>query len=148
MGMVSDFVLGSYVLDGMGMVSDFVLGSYVLSSKPKTKSDTHEGLASFNPLPAMKPGGTVVPTGASAGNFTFQSAPGDEAGRNAGRKCWMVPDDRFQSAPGDEAGRNRRFADDVPPPASFNPLPAMKPGGTSWMSSSVGGASVSIRSRR
>src|SRR5208337_795841 len=106
MGMVSDFVLGSYVLDGMGMVSDFVLGSYVLSSKPKTKSDTHEGLASFNPLPAMKPGGTgshgrrsgpvscfnplpamkpggtVVPTGASAGNFTFQSAPGDEAGRN------------------------------------------------------------------
>jgi len=35
MGMVSDFVPGSYV----GMVSDFVLGSYVLSSKPKTKSD-------------------------------------------------------------------------------------------------------------
>jgi len=24
---------------GVGMVSDFVLGSYVLSSKPKTKSD-------------------------------------------------------------------------------------------------------------
>ncbi len=30
LGMVSDF---------LGMVSDFVLGSYVLSSKPKTKSD-------------------------------------------------------------------------------------------------------------
>ncbi len=43
-GMVSDFVLGSYVpwRDGVrgGMVSDFVLGSYVPSSKPKTKSDT------------------------------------------------------------------------------------------------------------
>ena len=46
-GMVSDFVLGSYV---PGMVSDFVLGSYVLCSKPRTKSDTTKSVGSLNCL--------------------------------------------------------------------------------------------------
>src|SRR5208283_789789 len=124
MGMVSDFVLGSYVLDGMGMVSDFVLGSYVLSSKPKTKSDTHEGLASFNPLPAMKPGGTSGRTSRGPHPPAFQSAPGDEAGRNSGPRA------------------------SLPPFLRFNPLPAMKPGGTRVGPVNRGDGRVSIRSRR
>jgi len=36
----------------------------------------------FNPLPAMKPGGTLARAGSIARNGWFQSAPGDEAGRN------------------------------------------------------------------
>jgi len=78
----------------------------------------------------------------------FQSAPGDEAGRNsvlffaASRPC------RFQSAPGDEAGRNE-FYYSVPGDApSFNPLPAMKPGGTRRISPRDCWPGVSIRSRR
>jgi len=41
-----------------------------------------------------------------------------------------VLQDPFQSAPGDEAGRNVLFLGAVPSVSSFNPLPAMKPGGT------------------
>jgi len=36
----------------------------------------------------------------------------------------------FQSAPGDEAGRNPAKFDSRTTTTSFNPLPAMKPGGT------------------
>jgi len=37
---------------------------------------------------------------------------------------------RFQSAPGDEAGRNMNFKSNKKHWSCFNPLPAMKPGGT------------------
>jgi len=37
---------------------------------------------SFNPLPAMKPGGTSQSCYDDAVQYKFQSAPGDEAGRN------------------------------------------------------------------
>jgi len=60
----------------------------------------------FNPLPAMKPGGTAV-------------------------RHDRVPDIvLFQSAPGDEAGRNLNLLATEPLICCFNPLPAMKPGGT------------------
>src|SRR5208337_2257864 len=123
MGMVSDFVLGSYVLDGMGMVSDFVLGSYVLSSKPKTKSDTHEGLASFNPLPAMKPGGTGSHGRRSGPVSCFNPLPAMKPGGTSGRTSRGPHPPAFQSAPGDEAGRNSGPRASLPPFLRFNPLP-------------------------
>jgi len=60
----------------------------------------------------------------------FQSAPGDEAGRNQNPAPLPCPGSRFQSAPGDEAGRNMRYRRYTIFIDSFNPLPAMKPGGT------------------
>jgi len=78
----------------------------------------------------------------------FQSAPGDEAGRNRPSGPRTRPGKRFQSAPGDEAGRNPAASALRPCFASFNPLPAMKPGGTDGPTAEADGRSVSIRSRR
>jgi len=78
----------------------------------------------FNPLPAMKPGGT---------------------------RLHLVPElllELFQSAPGDEAGRNLRDDAVRPVQICFNPLPAMKPGGTSFRGRGGWNWAVSIRSRR
>jgi len=79
----------------------------------------------FNPLPAMKPGGTI--------------------------EAHATPDARqkFQSAPGDEAGRNLQFWERwYPEWIRFNPLPAMKPGGTLRATVRRSILRVSIRSRR
>jgi len=65
-----------------------------------------KGTACFNPLPAMKPGGTSGTAMSANDCRLFQSAPGDEAGRNPRPLLDLALYWRFQSAPGDEAGRN------------------------------------------
>ena len=55
----------------------------------------------------------------------------------------------FQSAPGDEAGRNTAAGVIcVVAPPCFNPLPAMRPGGTLESLAEMERLPVSIRSRR
>jgi len=78
----------------------------------------------------------------------FQSAPGDEAGRNLAQSCASTTDRPFQSAPGDEAGRNKSLGLVGHQRICFNPLPAMKPGGTHRLSTLLLHTFVSIRSRR
>ena len=55
---------------------------------------------------------------------------------------------RFQSAPGAEAGRNSSVGFPRIAVPRFNPLPALRPGGTLLESGDLGGEVVSIRSRR
>jgi len=54
----------------------------------------------------------------------------------------------FQSAPGDEAGRNEIYPLQLLLNDCFNPLPAMKPGGTPTPRIFAQVYEVSIRSRR
>ena len=78
----------------------------------------------------------------------FQSAPSAQAGRNALRRRPRTTSHEFQSAPSAQAGRNPfRF---VYPSrfAGFNPLPALRLGGTSLLQRSIGSSPVSIRSQR
>ena len=59
----------------------------------------------FNPLPALRPGGTPDHHG-PVGPLRFQSAPSAEAGRNSIAVDQTSYYYQFQSAPSAEAGRN------------------------------------------
>ena len=63
-------------------------------------------------------------------DYSFQSTPGNEAGRNAAPKQMANPPTKFQSTPGNEAGRNAMRTAAERRGRSFNPRPAMKPGET------------------
>src|SRR5262249_30321722 len=116
----------------------------------------------FNPPPATRPGETNDVRHLIYGVGMFQSAPGDEAGGDAGmplgrelaEPVQSAPGDEaggdpatcsgnapniwFQSAPGDEAGGDRLAAPDLNGLARFNPPPATRPGETAcraWSSS-------------
>ncbi len=116
---------------------------------------------SFNPPPALRPGGTPVIDPAVIADVVFQSAPGAEAGRNIRLSFVRLSSSMFQSAPGAEAGRNqvagrgrvigrfvsirpRRRGREEPRTCStrarrltgFNPPPALRPGGTDHSSGS------------
>jgi len=111
------------------------------------------GGAGFNPPPAVRPGGTQdrsqdlgwasfqsAPGGEAGGNRAsetgygrtgkFQSAPGGEAGGNVRAEAQAEFFGKFQSAPGGEAGGNRSGWPISSGGASFNPPPAVRPGGT------------------
>ena len=78
----------------------------------------------FNPLPALRPGGTRA-------NHPMQIA--------------MV----FQSAPSAQAGRNWLLCPRPKRTLCFNPLPALRPGGTTLAAEAATGCyPVSIRSQR
>src|ERR1017187_4486856 len=78
----------------------------------------------------------------------FQSAPGDQAGGDGGRAVC-----RWQE---EVSIRSRRSGREEPcwsilqvvPWMSFNPLPAIRPGGTKCHKENFGRRNVSIRSRR
>jgi hypothetical protein len=77
----------------------------------------------------MKPGETL-PCNATSGNATmFQSAPGNEAGRNVMLQWKNGVLQRFQSAPGNEAGRNiKRPAGNMMLAALFQSAPGNEAG--------------------
>src|SRR5208282_2593121 len=102
----------------------------------------------FQSAPGDEAGRNRLRERRNASALKFQSAPGDEAGRNAWDRLNKQDLDEFQSAPGDEAGRNRVSAPSQHRPAGFNPLPAMKPGGTGDRGAEWIRRLVSIRSRR
>ena len=61
---------------------------------------------SFNPLPGVTPGETLITRRRSGGTNGFQSAPGCYPGRNRPASRSHPRDVRFQSAPGCYPGRN------------------------------------------
>jgi len=68
----------------------------------------------FQSAPGDEAGRNIASSAGRSARSRFQSAPGDEAGRNQG---FLIPtrgEIRFQSAPGDEAGRNREQLERCP----------------------------------
>jgi len=102
----------------------------------------------FNPLPAMKPGGTRSLRVIDRQYSLFQSAPGDEAGRNFLLRSFQPASGCFNPLPAMKPGGTTPPPSPPPPLARFNPLPAMKPGGTRRTIAEFRRWSVSIRSRR
>jgi len=78
----------------------------------------------------------------------FQSAPGDEAGRNPAVSRPSHGGARFNPLPAMKPGGTQAKRLPAPSGTSFNPLPAMKPGGTFEVLAVAVELLVSIRSRR
>ena len=84
---------------------------------------------SFNPLPALRPGDTTLPS-STRRQLLFQSTPGFKAGRYCRVRRRLSRTILFQSTPGFKAGRYPRRSTERNWHKCFNPLPALRPGDT------------------
>ena len=84
----------------------------------------------FNPLPALRPGGTAGQLAAIVRervSIRSRRSGREEHVAAGSPRCGA---NRFQSAPGAQAGRNAGRSRPIRDCACFNPLPALRPGGT------------------